>query len=268
MNGTRCARRRPWRDGLAPTAALLLGLWVGGCAQAPVPPSPADAGAASLGEDWKPYLLPGKRPTDYRVTSKDGRWAIEARAESSASMLRRALDIPVAELGEVEWTWMVDAPLPEASLGDVDRTDAPARLVFAFDGDRSRLSPRNRMMFDLARALTGEEPPYATLVYAWSTHEPLETVVHNPRTDRIRKIVVDSGAAQARRWRHHRRHLAADYQRVFGEAPGRLIGVALMTDSDNTRSRAQAWYGRIRFHKPAPPACQTPQGSSCSSPKS
>jgi hypothetical protein len=31
----------------------------------------------------------------------------------------------------------------------------------------------------------------------------------------------------------------------FGEAPGALLGVALMTDSDNTRSNTHAYYGPI-----------------------
>ena len=45
----------------------------------------------------------------------------------------------------------------------------------------------------LAEALTGERPPYATLVYVWDATAPVGTVIINPRSDRIRKIVVDSG---------------------------------------------------------------------------
>jgi hypothetical protein len=150
----------------------------------------------------------------------------------------------------------VDAVLADADLADIDRTDAPAQLLFAFDGDKSTLSPRARMMFELAKALTGEEPPYATLTYAFATSTPVEAVVRNPRSERIRKIIVDSGSAQTRQWRKHRRNLTEDFQKAFGERPGRLIGVAVMTDADNTRSQARAWYGPIHFHGPsgsAPP---------------
>jgi len=35
------------------------------------------------------------------------------------------------------------------------------------------------------------------------------------------------------------------YELAFGEAPGALLGIAVMTDSDNTQSTAQAWYGEI-----------------------
>jgi hypothetical protein len=153
-------------------------------------------------------------------------------------------------LSQVSWSWWVDAVIAEADLSDPDRTDAPVRLIFAFEGDRDRLSGRNRLLFDLARALTGEEPPYASLVYTWASSTPVETLLNNPRSDRIRKIVVDSGSEKTKCWREHRRDLVADFQRAYGEAPGRLVGVAIMTDADNTRSQARAWYGRIHLHQP------------------
>lgn len=218
--------------------------------------------------EWRPFGLPGKRETRYRIGQKEGRWAVEALADKSASMLRRAVDVPPERLSDVSWSWWVESTLPQADLATAGRTDAPVRVMFAFDGDRARLSARARMMADLARALTGEEPPYATLVYTWGSHEPPETVLTNPRTDRVRKIIVDSGTAQLRRWRHHRRNLAADYRRAFGEAPGRLVGVALMTDGDNTQTRVRAWYGRITLHGPAPAALQPSAGGKDSRSKS
>jgi hypothetical protein len=39
--------------------------------------------------------------------------------------------------------------------------------------------------------------------------------------------------------------VVADYRRAFGEAPGRLIGIAVMTDSDNTASSTEAHYGDL-----------------------
>jgi hypothetical protein len=254
----------------ARAAAYAAVLLLAGCAAPPpglVGADPAHIGQAPE-ENWQPFVLPGKRATQYLVGQKEGRWAIEARADRSASMLRRKLDMPAEGLDEVSWSWWVDATLPDADLADAERTDAPVRVVLAFDGDRSRLSPRARMMFDLARALTGEEPPYATLVYAWSTKAPVESVVHNPRTDRIRKIVVDSGSAHTRRWREHRRNIVADFKRAYGEPPGRLVGVAIMTDADNTRSKARAWYGRISFHPGGTSPCKASDGKSCSKPKS
>ena len=209
------------------------------------------AGCATVdhpaGDDWQAVSLPGKAETVYRWDRKDGRPALFAHAERSASMWRRTLDVPPDRLGEVAFSWRVERLIDGASQSVADREDAPVRVLFGFGGDTSRLSQRNRMMFELAHALTGEPPPYATLMYVWENQAPIESVVINPRTDRVRKIVLDSGAEQLGRWRDHRRHLAQDYRRAFHEDPGPLLSVALMTDADNTRSSAQGWYGPVRL---------------------
>lgn len=216
--------------------------------------SPAGVGSAegSLQAGWQPVLLPGKAPTRYAVSHKDGRQAVSARAESSASMWRRRVSVMPEQLGEAHFSWWVENLPVGAHVGDLDQEDAAARVIFAFEGEFEKLSARNRAMFDLARALTGEYPPYATLMYVWDTRAAVNSVVVNPRTDRVRKIVLDSGPDQLRRWRDHRRDIAADFRKAFGEEPGRLIGIAVMTDGDNTRSRTQAWYGAIELRPPSP----------------
>ena len=100
-------------------------------------------------------------------------------------------------------------------------------------------------LFELARTLTGEAPPFATLAYVWDTRAPVGHVVVHPRTDRMRKIVVESGPDGMRRWRRYRRSLVADYQLAFGEAAGPLLAVAVMTDGDNTGSRLTTHYRDI-----------------------
>jgi hypothetical protein len=211
---------------------------VAGCAT-----PPGDAA-----RDWHEVRLPGKALTRYHWEHKGGRRALAAQAERSASMWRRQVDVPPARLGEVSFSWWVDQLIAGASVAHAEREDAPARVLFGFGGDLARLSPRNRLMFDLAQALTGEAPPFATLMYVWETEAPVGSLIVNPRTDRVRKIVLDSGAAQLGRWRDHRRDLGADFRHAFGEEPGPLQSVALMTDADNTRSAARAWYGPVRLH--------------------
>jgi hypothetical protein len=128
-----------------------------------------------------------------------------------------------------------------------DLDDSPARIVLVFDGDRSRFTPAEAMMSELARTLTGEEMPYATLMYVWCNRRAPGEVITNPRTSRIRKMVVESGATNLGRWLDYERDVRADYIRAFGEPPGALRGVAIMTDSDNTRSVTRAWYGAVRL---------------------
>jgi hypothetical protein len=212
---------------------------LGGCATRPT--------ASVSADDWHDVPLPGKRKTDYRWEAQpDGR-VLVARADGSASMYRKRVNRPADTLRDVEFAWWVQS-LPEGGdVSDSDATDAAARVLFAFGGDVSKLPPRTQTMFELARTLSGEAPPYATLAYVWDTAAPVGRVVVHPRTDRMRKIVVESGREGLRQWRRYRRSLAADYRLAFGEAPGPLLGVAVMTDGDNTRSRLVTRYRDISW---------------------
>ncbi|MBE7366758.1 DUF3047 domain-containing protein [Ramlibacter pallidus] len=235
---------------LAAGFALLLA----GCASAPVPPGISDSPwaiqsgtAASDAGPWTHKPLPGKAATRFQYERHLGRDAVAVQADASASLLRQSLRIEPQQLGQVRFSWKVSALIAGADLASRDKADAPVRIVLAFEGDRSRFSPRDAALSELVRALTGEEMPYATLMYVWCNQRAPGTVIRNTRTDRIRKLVVESGPGSLNRWLDYERDIRADYERAFGEPPGALVGVALMTDTDNTQSLAEAWYGPVRF---------------------
>lgn len=228
---------------VAVCAAMLM---LAACQHAPAPPmSPLVSPRWTDG--WQPFVLPGKNATVYTAAEDSGRWVLHAQSGRSASMYRRALRIEPEQLGKVNFSWKVDSLLDDADVRESETGDAVVRVMLAFDGDPARLSARTRLMFDLMQSLTGEAPPFATLMYVWDSRAELDSVVLNKRSDRVRKIVLESGPAHLGKWRSYQRDVRADYRRAFGEEPGALIGVAVMTDSDNTQSRAEAWYGEIRF---------------------
>ncbi len=232
-------------------AALSLAL--AGCASLDAPQEGVGESpwAQASGGGWQHHAFPSKAPTRYRYVREQGRDAVSATSRSSASALRRREDLAAQDLGRLQFSWRVPALIAQADMGQREDDDAVVRVVLAFDGDRSRFSPRDAMLSELSRALTGEELPYATLMYVWCNRRPAGTVIANPRTDRVRKLVVESGAANLGRWLEYERDVRADFERVFGEAPGRLRAVAIMTDTDNTRSEASAWYGPVRWVAPA-----------------
>jgi hypothetical protein len=254
-----------WRPGAAVLCAATAVLAAGCASLAPAPapaPAPADpvsspwAGVSGrhadfADEPWVHKTFPGKSATRFEYARLDGRDALAVRADSSASMLRQALRIEPADLGHVRFSWKVAALMDRADMALRDKDDAPVRIVLAFEGDRSRLSARDAALSELARALTGEEMPYATLMYVWCNRRAPGSVIHNPRTDRVRKLVIESGPRRLNQWLEYERDIRADYQRVFGEAPGALVGIAVMSDSDNTHSHAQAWYGPVQLVPPA-----------------
>jgi Protein of unknown function (DUF3047) len=201
----------------------------------------------SGGGDWQTFQLPGKVFAPFRSVKRQGRPALQVHAQRSVSVLRRQFQPGLAAVGTLDFSWKVDA-LPEgADLKDAGATDAPTRILLAFEGDRSKWNARTHRLSELSQLLTGEPLPYATLSYVWSRNDPLDVVLPNPRTDRIRKVVVESGTQHLGQWREYRRDVRADFIRAFGEEPGRLVAVALMTDTDNTGSTLHAWYGALRL---------------------
>lgn len=196
---------------------------------------------------WELVTLPGKLRTAFRLTQRDQRPAVLAHAQSSASMLRQRLNIAPEHLGRLQFDWQVENLLPQADMSVRESEDSPVRLILAFEGDRSRFSAKNAMLSELTLALTGEPMPYATLMYVWSNQHPVDTVIINPRTDRVRKWVVESGPQHLNQWRHYQRDIRADFEKAFGEPPGQLVALAIMTDSDNTQGNVRAWYGDIRL---------------------
>lgn len=221
----------------APGLTLMLDPWM---AQAPLKATAAD---------WQHQTFPGKQATRYVYAREGGRDAIQGLAQGSASVLRHKVFVPVEQLGHLNFSWKASALIPQADMALRDADDSPVRVVLVFDGDRGKFSMKNAMLSELAQAVTGEPMPYATLMYVWCNTRAPGTVIVNPRTDRIRKLVVESGEGRVNQWLDYRRDIAADFEAAFGEAPGALLGVGIMTDSDNTGSKVHAWYGPVTLTK-------------------
>jgi hypothetical protein len=95
--------------------------------------------------------------------------------------------------------------------------------------------------------LYGPGVPVAALCYVWDTKAPAGTFAANAYTDRVRIVVVDSGAGNAGRWVPHQRNVLEDFRKAFGGEPPAIDGVIVSTDTDNTGETAEAFYGDIRF---------------------
>lgn len=218
--------------------------------QTPQSPQPHQADPFSWNNSrWQHLTLPSKKQTLYTVGNQQGRDAIQANAKSSASMLRQDLRIATKDLDVVKFSWHVPELIRDADLAERDFDDSPVRIVLIFEGDKSKFSAKNAMLSEMAEILSGESLPYATLMYVWCNKREPGSVVVNPRTDRIRSIVVESGARNLRQWLDYERNIRVDYEKAFGEAPGDLLRVGIMTDSDNTQSQTVASYGSMHFGK-------------------
>jgi hypothetical protein len=189
--------------------------------------------AASLPVSWKNLpVAHGKSKTRYTLVKDDGTTVLQ-------------VDLPHTPV--VAWRWKAEGPIQGADNSVGSKEDAPARLVFAFDGDKSKLSLFDRAKMDLAKRLSGEDLPYATLMYIWSTTAAPGSVIPNPHTGRVQMIVVSGQPGDAGQWQSLRRNIVQDYEKVFHEPPGRITGYGILTDTDNTGTTTRAWYGDIQF---------------------
>ena len=60
-------------------------------------------------------------------------------------------------------------------------------------------------------------------------------------------VVAVSGAAEVGKWMTLSRNVVEDFKSAFGEEPGLMTDVGILTDTDNTGATVEAWYGDIRL---------------------
>ncbi len=189
-----------------------------------------------------------KVDTVYRlVTDSSGVTVVEARAEQSASGLIKVLDIDPVAMPWIHWRWHVPQPIHGADNHRRDLEDSPVRVIVTFDGDVRKLDFEERAMADRVKALTGQPMPYATLMYIWENKAKPHAVIESPHTSRIKMIVAESGSTRSGEWVEYERNIARDFERAFGEKPGRIRSLGIMTDTDNTGESSTAYYGDIHF---------------------
>ena len=234
--------------------SVLIALLTAGCALSPdsrddltarIAPWALASTSQAKPTTWLHFKLPGKKPSHFDYAFIDNRSAIAANAQSSASMLRQVMKVQPADLGNIKFSWKLPELIQYADMSLREFDDSPVRVILAFEGDRTIFSAKNSMLSELAQLLTGEPMPYATLMYVWCNECEPEKVILNPHTDRIRKLPLESGTEKLNRWMNYERNVRADFVKTFGEEPGVLTSISIMTDTDNTKSVARAWYGPV-----------------------
>jgi hypothetical protein len=222
------------------------------CAPLALPAFDADA---AKGPGWAPVPLSRlKRDTAYATAKDDAGTILKATAEGSASAFVHMGAYDPARTPVLEWRWRTDALIEKADNRDPKREDAPVRVIVGFDGDKSTLPQQEQRRFAAARKLADKDPPFATLMYIWDNRNAVGSVIASAHTSQVKMVVVESGPGNVGSWQRYRRNLVEDYRKAFGAPPGRIVGIAVMTDTDNTGSKAVGLYGAMRL------ACTAPSG--------
>lgn len=245
---------------MACAAAMAAVIMIGGCAThsapdlatAPRLPGVSDFSTARPGGElpggWRVWTLSRfKRPTQYRLVADAGRTVMQAQADASASGLTHEVSVDPREFPLLKWRWKTSALIPGADNRQAHAEDSPLRVIVAFEGDTAKLDFDERMFFNRVRMLTGQQMPYATLMYIWAAGAPKGSLIPNRHTSRIHMVAAESGPDRLGGWQEQIHNVYEDYRRAYGTEPPRIVSVGIMTDTDNTGEKAHGYYGDIEF---------------------
>ena len=154
---------------------------------------------------------------------EDGLRFVRATADGTGSQMGREFAWSRDSHPVLSWRWRPRVFPAGSDERDPSLNDS-ALAVYAVSG-RSQLTAR-------------------AVKYVWSRVAPVGTTIP---TGTARVIVLRSGPAPDEGWVTETVDVRRDYERLFGEAPGRARGVAVLTDADQTKSRAIGDYGPFRI---------------------
>lgn len=193
---------------------------------------PADAGeslsvfSSGMLDVWTERKFVGK--TDYSLVKDNGVYVLKAESHASASILYQEKRIDLDKTPYINWRWRV-----ENTLGKIDEQtkkgdDYPARVYVVIEPELFEIRPRS-------------------LDYVWSSNSPEGTHWKSAYSSTVVMLALRSGDRMTGQWVNEKRNLKVDLETYFKKDIRYIEGVAVMTDADDTKSSAVAYYGDIFF---------------------
>ena len=176
---------------------------------------------------WEQKSFEGE--TRYETVALDGRQAVRATSDGSASGLFNKRRIDLHKTPILNWFWRVDEPLDNPNERTRGGDDYAAR-VFVVNADHPLFIWKTK-----------------AVNYVWSSEQEIGDSWANPYTCSSQHIALRSGDTYAGQWVRERRNVRADFKALFDKDIRYIHAVAIMTDTDNTGAHAVAWYGDIFF---------------------
>lgn len=200
----------------------------------------------AIDDGWQPLEFPKiEQHSRYELVQNDGTQVVRATTDGGASGLIARLSVQPGDGLILRWRWKVSNVFERGDAGKKSGDDYPARVYVAFEFQPEKAGLFERAKRKAVEVLFGETLPGNALNYIWANRLPEGRFQPNAYTDQTVMVAVNSGTDQVGEWVTVERDLVADYQQAFGEPPPRIVGIAIMSDSDNTGERATAWYGDL-----------------------
>jgi len=173
---------------------------------------------------WEEKSMKGK--VKYTIETLHGKPSLRAVSKQASSGLYHPIKFRLNKRHRLSWEWDVVKFPQKHGPRSKENDDYAARIYVIFT----------------SFSLFGK-----CIEYIWDESIPEETIFASPYSDKIRFIVAQTGAG-GKGWVLEERNIYEDYVKAFGEKPKRKVrALALMTDSDNTQTEAEAYYRRIEL---------------------
>ncbi|MCU0763530.1 MAG: DUF3047 domain-containing protein [Hydrogenophaga sp.] len=235
--------------------------------QQPLPPLVSAAGDA-LNPAWRVVGFPKQHAdipaTTFRAGTLEGQAAIRVDTDASYGTLVHDWRGPAHTL---RWRWRLDQPLTGGTappdLMSKAGDDAALKVCVMFDHPLDRVPFMERTALRLARGVSGENLPAATLCYVWDSGRPATLQGTNPYTRRVRFFSLKGSEAPLGQWMAQSRNVAQDFVTLFADelpqgrdtpasAVPEVTSVVIGADSDNTASRSTGWIADLQWVGGAP----------------
>lgn len=83
--------------------------------------------------------------------------------------------------------------------------------------------------------------------YIWDSRAPAGLKITSPQSRNVRLVVLQSGGENAGRWIREERNVYQDYVELFKREPPKVGKIAVMIDSNDTRSSAESYIHDLAF---------------------
>jgi len=221
-------------------------------------PSPIRASLAPLAEpstatrhpSWTLSGLPGNKAplSTFEAIALDGETVLALRTDASYGVLTHAWQGAAPEF--LSWRWRLEQPLVKADIKTKAGDDAALKVCVMLEQPLTDIPFLQRSVLALARSVSGQNLPSATLCYLWDSRYRAGTRGPNPYSARVRYIVLNGSESATGQWVSQRRHIAEDFALLFGQESPSLppvTAVAVGADSDNTQGKSLGYVAQLRW---------------------
>jgi hypothetical protein len=225
-------------------------------AQSLAPLVPADGVTAN---NWRFVGFPKSKAdipaTRFELAEVQGERAL--KVSTRASYGTWVHDLANVNPGRLQWHWRLDQPLTGGKgVADIltkAGDDAALKVCVMFDHPLDRVPFAQRTLLRIARSVSGEDLPAATLCYVWDIVHPSGLQGANPYTQRVRFITLQGKGAPLAQWQTETRDVAADFANLFAEelpagaGVPKVRAVLIGADSDNTGAQSVGWVRGLQW---------------------